>query len=74
VASNTSSLPEVVGESGLLVDPGEPAAMADALAALAFSSKLRGRLIEAGRARAESFTWTRCARETLAVLQEAAAE
>jgi glycosyltransferase involved in cell wall biosynthesis len=74
VASNTSSLPEVVGEGGLLVDPGDPGAMADALVALAANPELRDQLAEAGRTRAVSFTWTRCARETLAVLHEAVAK
>ncbi len=69
VAANTSSLPEVVGDAGLLVNPEDPAALAAALTRVVTDAPLREHLIAAGRARAAAFSWERCARETLAVLE-----
>jgi glycosyltransferase involved in cell wall biosynthesis len=71
LTSNTSSLPEVVGDAGLLVDPLDVDAIAGALRRLADDEKLRAELGERGAARAASFTWQRAATETLAVLREA---
>jgi len=71
VAANTSSLPEVVGDAGALVDPTDVAAIAASLTRVIADGALRARLIAAGRERAATFTWERCARETLAVLEAA---
>ena len=63
VASRVGGLAEVVaeGETGLLVPPGDPAALADALGRLIDDPQLRQRLGAAGRARAEThFTLDRC--------------
>jgi glycosyltransferase involved in cell wall biosynthesis len=57
ITSNRSSLPEVVGDAGLLIDPEDTAAMAGAMASVLQDSSLRRRLAEAGRARAACFTW-----------------
>ncbi|WP_400997707.1 glycosyltransferase [Agromyces sp. GXQ0307] len=59
VAAATSSLPEVVGDAGILVEPTGPAIAAGLLDATGGSSL--GDLIAAGRARAGEFTWERCA-------------
>jgi glycosyltransferase involved in cell wall biosynthesis len=66
ITSNTSSLPEVVGDAALLVDPYDVDAIADALARLLEDAELRQRLREAGLARARLFSWERTARETVA--------
>ncbi len=66
ITSNTSSLPEVVGDAALLVDPYDVEAIAEALARLLEDEELRQRLREAGLARARQFSWERTARETLA--------
>jgi glycosyltransferase involved in cell wall biosynthesis len=71
LASATSSLPEVVGEAGLLVDPLDVDAIAHGLGRLARDASLRAELSARGRARAADFTWERAARETLAVLRNA---
>jgi glycosyltransferase involved in cell wall biosynthesis len=72
VASNTSSLPEVVGGAGLLVDPNDPHDIASAVGRLIDKPHLRAELSAAGRRRAAEFSWDHCARETLTVLTEAA--
>jgi len=61
VASDTASLPEVVGPAGRLVSPGDVDGWAEALASLVGDSEERERLGAAGRARAEGFTWARSA-------------
>ena len=66
ITSNTSSLPEVVGDAALLVDPYDVEAIAEALARLLEDKELRQRLREAGLARARLFSWERTARETIA--------
>ncbi|MGI8687073.1 MAG: glycosyltransferase family 4 protein [Thermomicrobiales bacterium] len=72
VASDTTSLPEIVGDAGLLVDPEDEAALGAALVRALADAPLRSRLALAGPERAARFSWERCARETLAVLEGAA--
>jgi glycosyltransferase involved in cell wall biosynthesis len=74
LTSNTSSMPEVVGQAGLLVDPLDTGAIADALACLTDDAALRRDLAQRGRLRAGLFTWEHAARETLAVLRAAVEE
>jgi glycosyltransferase involved in cell wall biosynthesis len=57
IASNTSSLPEVVGEAGLLVDPTSVPAISAALERLTRDADLRARLRLAGPAQARKFSW-----------------
>lgn len=66
ITSNTSSLPEVVGDAALKVDPHDVEAIAEALARLLEDADLRQQLREAGLARARLFSWERTARETIA--------
>ena len=67
-ASNTSSIPEVGGEVPFYFDPHDTGSIAAALAqAAAASADQRKSRIEAGRRRARTFTWERCATQTLAV-------
>jgi glycosyltransferase involved in cell wall biosynthesis len=67
ITANVASLPEVVGEAALLIEPHQPEAIADAVQRVLTDAALADRLRRAGRARAELFSWERCARETLAV-------
>lgn len=53
VASSVGGVPELVGDAGVLVPPGDDSALADALAALLADPELRARLGAAGRARVE---------------------
>ena len=59
IASNTTSIPEVVGEAALLVDPDDADAIALSISRLMGEPDLRSHLIEAGHARAEKFSWDR---------------
>ncbi len=71
VASNVSSLPEVVGEAGILVPPGDERAIAAAMAEVTADPKLRETLGAQSLARAEGFSWRRTVEETLAVYRRA---
>ena len=59
VASNTTSLPEIVGDAGLLVDPEDTDALAQALLRVCKGDELRSVLIERGLERAKEFTLER---------------
>jgi glycosyltransferase involved in cell wall biosynthesis len=74
IASRTSSLPEVVGEAGLLVDPLDIEDMAAAMVRVASDPALREEMRRAGRARARQFSWRECAGRTLTVLEKAATQ
>ncbi len=65
IASNVSSLPEVVGDAGLLVDPMDVEALTVAMWRMLSDSDLRDSLIEKGFRRAQVFSWDKAARETL---------
>lgn len=71
-ASGVSSIPEVVGDAGLLFDPADPAAIAAAMGRLAEDPALREGLAAAGLRQAARFTWEAAALGVLGVLREAA--
>jgi glycosyltransferase involved in cell wall biosynthesis len=71
--SDRSSLPEVAGDAAVLFDPEDPRAIAAALRRLLEDRALAERLREAGRERAASFTWERCAELTAAAYARALA-
>ena len=64
--SNTGSLPEVVGDAGVLFDPKDTADMAHNLYHVLTDSTLRADLIQRGRRRVSQFSWEDAARKTLA--------
>jgi glycosyltransferase involved in cell wall biosynthesis len=68
-AADTSSIPEVVGDAGLLFDPTDPAAIAATLSRLLADRDLRARLVQRGLERARGFTWDRAAAAVLEALQ-----
>jgi glycosyltransferase involved in cell wall biosynthesis len=70
VASNASSIPEVVGDAGLLRDPRDADGLAEALVRVLEEPGLADDLRRQGLARAAGFTWERTADELLAVLDE----
>jgi glycosyltransferase involved in cell wall biosynthesis len=65
VVSNTSSLPEVVGDAALLVDPSDVDSMAVAIWRLLSDEALRKQMREKGFRRARRFSWKKAALETL---------
>jgi glycosyltransferase involved in cell wall biosynthesis len=67
--SNTSSIPEVVGNAAIQFDPLDIDSIANALASLASGSALRTKLTDLGRARVVNFSWEQCAKKTLDVYQ-----
>ncbi len=67
IASNVSSLPEVVGDVGLQVDPRDVADVTRALRTMIEQSDVRATSIAAGLDRARTFTWEKAARELLAI-------
>ena len=70
IASRTSSLPELVGGAGLLVDPTDTADIAAAMSRLSRDQNLRREMIDRGYERAKRFTWEKAAREVMGVFEE----
>jgi len=65
VCSNTSSIPEVVGDAGQYFDPYDTESMRLAIEDVTESNDLQGYLAAKGRKRLEFFSWDQCAAETL---------
>jgi glycosyltransferase involved in cell wall biosynthesis len=72
VVSSAASLPEVCGDAAFYFDPLNINQMAEALEAVLKDNSLAQCLRRKGLKRTELFTWGACARDTLAVLREAA--
>ena len=72
LAGNRASLPEIAGEAAVLVDPEDPAGIADGIRNLLQDSGRRARLAQRGIAQARRFRWEETARRTMAVYREAA--
>jgi glycosyltransferase involved in cell wall biosynthesis len=70
VTSNTSSLPEVVGDAAIMVDPLNTTELADAMERILRDPELRRTLIEKGYQQVRRFNWYRVARNVLAVYYE----
>jgi glycosyltransferase involved in cell wall biosynthesis len=70
VTSNVSSLPEVVGDAGLTVAPGDAAGLRQALERLLTDSQLRDEMRRRGLVRAREFSWERTAAGHLEVYRK----
>lgn len=68
VVSNNSSLPEVVGDAGLLVDPYNAVDISMAVKSILTDPALKNSLIKKGLQRVQNFSWEKCARETLRII------
>lgn len=71
ISSHISSLPEVLGEAALYVDPEDENEIAEAILHLHDNAQKRQRLSEVGIAQAKKFSWEESARMTLGVYQKA---
>lgn len=69
ITSNTSSLPEVVGDAGMLVDPRSADELADAMQRVLSDGELRTEMRTKGLERARQFSWQKAAKETVSVYE-----
>lgn len=65
IVSATSSLPEVVGEGAVMIDPYNPMSIASAISEVLNDDSLRSHLIEQGKQQAAKFTWEKTAEQYL---------
>jgi glycosyltransferase involved in cell wall biosynthesis len=72
IASNRSSIPEVVGDAGVLFDPASSDELADILPGLHGDEGLREQLIARGYERAKSFSWEKTAAQTVEIYRSLA--
>lgn len=71
LVSNTSAMPEVVGDGGVLVDPRDVQQIAEGIVRMTQDEVLRQEIAERGLERAKRFRWEEAARRTLGVLEDA---
>lgn len=74
VASNASSLPEVVGTAGILVNHTRADAIAEGVLKILNDPKVRAQYTKRGLEHVRKFTWERAARQTIASIEQAASE
>ena len=74
VTSNSSSLPEVVGRAGLVIDPSDESSLAEAMRSVLTDGTLAARLRDAGPVQAAQFSWARSAAGCVRAYREAAAD
>ncbi len=70
IASEVSSLPEVVGDTGMLINPYDEEALAQAILKMISDDGLRHQLSLTALARSSEFTWDKCARQTVDVYRQ----
>ncbi len=73
VTSRVTSTEEVIGDAGVVIDPGQPEEIANALSRVIRDDDLADELTRAGRARAAEMTWARCAERMVDVYRGVAA-
>jgi len=72
ITSNRTSMPEVCGEGGLIVDPDDYHAISEAMLALHNSKDLVKRLVENGKKQSLKFSWERSAKQVMDALMKTA--
>lgn len=70
ISSNTSAMPEVVGDAGVLFDPHRKEEIAETIFRVLSDESLRQQMILKGLERVKDFSWERAARETIRVYEE----
>ena len=74
ITSNTTSIPEIVGDAALQIDPNSQEELESAVYKLLVDHSLRDNLIQRGLARAKQFSWRRMAEETLDIYKSIIAD
>ena len=72
VTSRTGGTPEVVGHAAMFIEPQDPEDIAKVASQVLTSQSLRQELVYRGLERSKRFSWEKCAKETLAVLERVA--
>ena len=70
IAMRSSSLPEVVGDGGMLIDPDEPGALVNAIEKVLADESLKEELSKRGIERSSGFSWNKTVIETLKVYEQ----
>jgi len=70
ITSNTSSLPEVVGDAGVMINPHSIEEIAKAIDMVLSNENLRKEMIEKGLKQAQKFSWRKTAEEIYKVIKE----
>jgi glycosyltransferase involved in cell wall biosynthesis len=70
ITSDLSAMPEVAGDAALLINPHEPAAIAEAMFQLATDEALRNECIRKGKARSAVFSWDKSAQQVAALIEQ----
>ncbi len=73
VTSNTSSLSEVVGEAGIMVNPYDTPSLVQAMRQVLVDSELRDNMVRAGLEQSRKFSWEKTAELTMRVYKKVAA-
>lgn len=70
ISSNVSSIPEVVGDAGILIDPANEVELANAIEELIDDQQLRGLYSKKGLQKSRNFTWSNCVEKTVNAYQK----
>jgi glycosyltransferase involved in cell wall biosynthesis len=70
IAGNNSSMLEIVGDAGILINPYKPNEITDAIVKIIQDKNFKEKLIEKGLKQAKKFSWQKCAEETMKVLTD----
>jgi len=70
ITSNTSSLPEIMGDSGIMVDPLDIDDLADKMSLLLTDDQLRRENIRYNLSRSRQFSWEKCAQQTTEIFKD----
>lgn len=70
ITSNMSSLPEIVGDGGIMVDPLDVAGLAEKMTKLLSDDQVRKENIRYNLSRCQQFSWEKCAQQTIEVYKE----
>ena len=70
ITSNTSSLPEVVGDAGIMIDPYDVDTLAKSMYQILTNDELKNDMVKKGLERAKMFSWEQAAKETSKMYEE----